>query len=45
MSRRKRIRKRRGYAAKRAAQGGDSYGTWREGRRISPERIAGKVIY
>lgn len=45
MSRRKRARKQRGYAAKRAARGGDSYGTWRDGKRQNPERIAGKVIY
>lgn len=32
------------YKAKRAIQGGDSYGTWREGRQVSPERINGHTL-
>lgn len=43
MARRK-ARRRASYADKRAHQGGDFYGVWREGRRISPERIAGRMI-
>jgi hypothetical protein len=45
VKRSKRVKRRRSYADKRATQGGDSYGTWREGKRLSPERIAGKVIH
>lgn len=41
----RKVRRQRGYAAKRERQGGDSYGTWRDGKRQSPERVAGKVIY
>ncbi len=44
MSKRRKIKRRRGYAQKRARQGGDSYGTWRDGKRLSPERIAGRTI-
>lgn len=32
------------YATKRARQGGDTYGVWRDGRRQSPERVNGRVI-
>lgn len=45
MSRQKKVKRNRSYAAKRATQGGDSYGTWRDGKRLSPERIAGRVIH
>lgn len=45
MRRRGHAKRRRSYGDKRARQGADNYGVWRDGKRLSPERIAGRVIY